>query len=82
MNETLGNDKILYSESSGRFIVTIAPENKESFESAMEGLCYSLVGVVTREKRLHVTGTEGSTVIDLEIAKLKKRWKERFGELI
>jgi phosphoribosylformylglycinamidine synthase len=82
VSETLSNDRILYSESSGRFIVTIAPENKESFQSAMEGLCYSLVGVVTEDKRLIVTGKEGSTIIDLEIVTLKKSWKEKFGGLI
>ena len=82
VSESLSNDKILYSESPGRFVVTVAPENKERFESAMEGLCYSLVGMVTEDKKVNITDRDGSSIIDLDIVKLKKSWKERFGGLV
>ncbi len=43
------DETMMYSETSGRFIMTIAPEDKERFEAVMsEGnACYSLIGAVS-----------------------------------
>ncbi len=81
LNVKMSNDRILYSESAGRFIVTVAPENKERFELIMKGQCCAQVGIVTEEKTLCVTGKEGSIIIDVEVSELKKVWKGRFGGL-
>ncbi len=75
------NDRILYSETPGRFIVTIDPKNKEKFETLMEGLPYGLIGEVTKEKRLVVRGIDRNIIINIEISELKQAWKKTFGEL-
>ena len=33
----LRSDKVLYSESTGRILVTVAPQNKEKFEKNFKG---------------------------------------------
>ena len=82
LRSPLSNERILYSESAGRFIVTVAPENKEQFESFMAGLSFAPIGTVTDEQKLIVTGIEGNTIIDLAVPDLKQAWKRRFGTLI
>ncbi|MEW5706024.1 MAG: phosphoribosylformylglycinamidine synthase subunit PurL [Actinomycetota bacterium] len=46
--------KILFSESNSRFIVTVSPENRSAFESAMAGCIFAEVGVVTEDGRFTV----------------------------
>ncbi|MFH0813877.1 MAG: AIR synthase-related protein, partial [Pseudomonadota bacterium] len=41
VREIFENDRILYSETPGRFIVTIAPGNRERFETLLEGCQYA-----------------------------------------
>jgi phosphoribosylformylglycinamidine synthase len=81
-HQGLPDSRLLYSESSGRFIATVSPENTTRFEELFAGLKWSRIGVVASSSRLRVTGTRGKSIIDEEIADLKACWKEPFGDLI
>ncbi len=82
VEEDLTNDRILYSETQGRFLVTIAPENKEKFEAVLKGCCFAAIGEVTEEPRLKINGVKGKgTLIDADITELKHAWKKTFGAL-
>ena len=81
VEETRENGRILYSETPGRFIVTIAPEHKEKFEDILGGCRYARVGEVTEDKRLVIQGVEGGILINSDISKLKHAWKNTFGSL-
>jgi phosphoribosylformylglycinamidine synthase len=82
VEEDLTNDRILYSETQGRFVVTIAPENKERFESVLKGCSFAAIGEVTEEPRLKINGVKGKgTLIDADITELKQAWKKTFGAL-
>ncbi len=70
---------MLYSESPSRFVVTIAPENRERFESMMEGGC-SLVGRTTEEKSLVVMGLDGGKIMNVALEELKNAYKGTFRE--
>ncbi|WP_455392043.1 phosphoribosylformylglycinamidine synthase subunit PurS, partial [[Eubacterium] cellulosolvens] len=85
------NDKLLFSESAGRFIVTLSLENQTKFEELMKdsNCSFALVGRVSEDKRFGVIGLKGSNdneegkkIIDLPISQLKAAWKSTFGGLV
>jgi phosphoribosylformylglycinamidine (FGAM) synthase-like enzyme len=80
--EKVSNTRLLYSESAGRFIVTIDPKKKVAFEDAMHGLEYACVGKVTDTGKLQVSGIDANIIIKGRIDDLKHAWKEPFGGLI
>lgn len=73
---------ILYSESPGRFIITIGPEDRSAFESIMDTLPCCCVGRVTEEQNLVMTGLQGQGLVRLPVSQLKAAWKNTFGDLI
>ncbi len=65
----------LFSESTGRILVEVDGEFAADFEAAMEGYPCACVGETTPEARLTATCC-GGTVLDCEVATLKKLWKD------
>jgi phosphoribosylformylglycinamidine synthase len=78
----LREDQILYSESAGRFIVSIDPDNQAAFEKIFEGYPVAKIGQVTAEPRLRIQGLEGDKIIELTVQALKNAWQQPFGDLI
>jgi phosphoribosylformylglycinamidine synthase II len=72
----------LYSESCGRLIVTVAPENRTRFEACFSGLAASAIGILTPSPLFEVKGFHGETLIRENVADLKHIWKHPFGDLI
>jgi phosphoribosylformylglycinamidine synthase len=72
------NDQILFSESPGRFVVTIDPKNKACFEEIFKGLPWAWVGKVTANPDFVIHGTEGKVILHLPVQELKNAWKEPF----
>jgi len=81
-DNTLREDTLLYSESAGRFIVTIDPENRIAFENLFTAMPMACVGRVTAEPQLTVQGLDGNPLIDLTAPALKTAWQKTFGDLI
>jgi phosphoribosylformylglycinamidine synthase len=79
--EGLSDLKMLFSESTGRMVVTVAPERQSDFEFLLEGVDWSQVGRVTRPKRLVIT-SGSQTRADLEISGLRRAFNKRFGKLV
>lgn len=69
------DDQALFSESLGRFLVTVAPGRKNAFEVAFEGLPFAMVGEVTEDPRLVVRGIRGAELIDEPVAALLQTWR-------
>ena len=82
VDEKLSNTRLLYSESAGRFIVTIDQKKKESFEDIMDGMDYACIGSVTDTNTLQVSGIDGKIIIKENTGDLKDAWMEPFGDLI
>jgi phosphoribosylformylglycinamidine synthase len=77
------DDTILFSESAGRFIVSIDPKHQEAFEAAMDGNPFGMIGKVTEAgDPLTIRGKAGSSLADLPISVLKEAWLAPLGELI
>jgi phosphoribosylformylglycinamidine synthase len=68
-------DYFLFSESLGRFVVTVAPDKKRAFEQAL-GPDAMLIGRVT-QSTFRVTGE--TLLIDLPVKELESAYKAPFG---
>jgi phosphoribosylformylglycinamidine synthase len=68
-------DYYLFSESLGRFVVTVAPDNKRAFEQAL-GADARLLGRV-RGTSLRIT--QEKTVLEMPVSELEAAYKAPFG---
>jgi phosphoribosylformylglycinamidine synthase len=71
-------DNILFSESNSRFLVEIAPGDKEKFEQAMGDSPLAIVGCVNGGERLEIFGLNDNKVVDRPISELKEAWQKTF----
>ena len=78
----LSDETRLYSESAGRFIVSIDSAQRDSFESLLTGQPFACIGRVIEPNHMVVRGCSGQTIIDLPLAELKAVWQKPFGNLI
>ena len=62
--ETDREDALLFSESAGRFIVSVSPANAERFEKAMAGTIFRKAGRVRGDKRFIIRRGEAVMVND------------------
>jgi len=76
------DDHLLFSESAGRFIVTVDPAHGEAFESIFKGTPCARVGAVTEQPELVVRGGGRKTILSVPAKDLKAAWKKTFGDLI
>ena len=76
------NDVVLFSESAGRFIVTIDPDKKEEFEEHFKGIDFACVGTVTQQNHFVIKGIDGQILMNVSVQDLKAFWKKPFGESI
>jgi phosphoribosylformylglycinamidine synthase len=74
----LRREKVLYSETQGRFVVTVSPENRAKFEAMMEGE-YSRIGAVRGDNNFRVRGLDGKYIINEDIQGLKQAWKGTYA---
>ena len=68
-------DVALFAESCGRFVITVAPEDAEAFESLLRGLPCRPIGVVTAAPYLRATLSR-KLRLDLPTVALKAAYKE------
>ncbi len=80
--EKLTTAQKLYSESCGRFILTVAPDKKVAFEKLFPGMTLAKIGVITEHQDFIITGDDDGTILSEDIIQLKDSWKQPFGDLI
>lgn len=80
--DRLTDSALFFSESAGRFIVSVNPEKRAAFEAAFSGHALARVGVVTEKSLLILRGTSEAPLVSLEISALKTAFKSRFGALV
>lgn len=67
----------VFSESTGRIMVEVAPDQAAEFEKAMAGLPCSCIGRATDAHRnLKITCCGGRTIVDSDLGELKAIWKQ------
>lgn len=73
---------LLFSESQGRIVVTVAPQNKTQFEAIMAGQSIACVGTVSRTSRVTFLGSrhhQQLPVVDTSVEHLLKTYRSRFS---
>ena len=75
-------DVLLFSESAGRFIVTVDPVKRIAFEKLFKGSPCGCIGTVTEIPDVVIHGTESEVIIQVPLADLKMAWQKTFGDLI
>jgi phosphoribosylformylglycinamidine synthase len=73
-------DVALFSESNGRFVVTVAPKDAATFAALFQDLPCRRIGVVTAIPSLRVT-LGGASCIDVTIAAMKLAYKETLAHV-
>ena len=71
--------ELLYSESTGRFLVTVKPEEESNFQELTSDIPSSRIGEVT-SSRFCLSGLDGGELIDLPVGKLTEAYKSTFEE--
>jgi phosphoribosylformylglycinamidine (FGAM) synthase-like enzyme len=71
----------LYSESAGRFLVSVAPAQRARFEEIFQGHPFHLLGEV-RPDRAFTIKRQGLTLLTVTLDELKEAWTRPFGQLI
>jgi phosphoribosylformylglycinamidine synthase len=69
------DDAALFAESSGRFLVEVAPEDAAAFERALDGRPLACLGWVARDGALQVRGQRGNVVIECAVGELVRAWQ-------
>ncbi len=78
---SLREDKILFSESQSRLLVTVKPADQRAFEALLAGQSCSLIGKVTVQPELLVTGLQDQVLLSTPIDQLKAAWQAPLREM-
>ncbi|MFC2017409.1 phosphoribosylformylglycinamidine synthase subunit PurL [Chloroflexota bacterium] len=70
------DDFILFSESNSRFLVEVAPENKDEFEEVVSGASFAAIGQVTDSEVLEIYGLGETKVVAASLGELKEAWQK------
>jgi len=77
----LRDDKLLFSESQSRLLVTIRPEHRDAFEKEFDGQSCALIGSVSKSKQLQINGVSGEPLVNASIDQLKEAWQAPLREM-
>jgi len=77
----LPNHVALYSESAGRFLVSVAPAHRPLVEEIFQGLPCQLLGEVRSDRSFEIK-RQGRTLLNADLDELKEAWTRRFGGLM
>ncbi|WP_026691238.1 phosphoribosylformylglycinamidine synthase subunit PurL [Alteribacter aurantiacus] len=62
-----------FSETPSRYLISVKEENREQFEQVVSDA--ALIGRVTEEARLHVTGKAGEAILTATSSELEEAWR-------
>jgi hypothetical protein len=71
----------LYSESAGRFLVSVALGQRQRFEEIFQGQPYNLLGEVRPDREFTIK-RRGRALLSVTLDDLKEAWTRRFGRLM
>jgi len=66
---------VLFSESNGRYIVEVRPEDREAFEAVMEEVPYGRIGTTKQELGLTVFGKDDEALLTTSVESLRRAWR-------
>ncbi|HMK65552.1 MAG TPA: AIR synthase-related protein, partial [Thermodesulfobacteriota bacterium] len=81
VSSSLRPDKLLFSESCGRVILTVDPKNKKTFEKCLSGCRLEKIGLVRRDQNF-IIKTKKDTLLKTRLTPLREAFHKTFGDLI
>ncbi|MFH1927497.1 MAG: phosphoribosylformylglycinamidine synthase subunit PurL [Chloroflexota bacterium] len=66
---------VLLSESNGRYIVEVRPEDREAFEATMKQIPHGAMGTTKQDPSLAVFGKDNEPLLMASIAELRRAWR-------
>ena len=66
---------LLYSESTGRFVVTASPDDEAELSVLFESLPFSRIGTTRQDRLLTIHGLTGAPVVDLDLDAVGSAWR-------
>jgi phosphoribosylformylglycinamidine synthase len=86
VSEMMREDQVLFSQSTGRIIVTVSPDKKEAFEKIMRDngdgeVVYSNIGKVTNDSKFKIYSHQiKENIIDLPVEKMLESYRSTFKD--
>lgn len=68
----------LFSESTGRILLTIDPKKKKEFENLIKGISFAAIGKITDVNKIMISGTDGKIVVKISVDEALKNYRRRF----
>ena len=81
VDAVMREDKLLYSESASRLLVTVKPDNQKRFEALFAGQVFACIGQVANDEYLKIVGLKGETLVRSTIGDLKEAWQSPLREM-
>ncbi|MCK5912452.1 MAG: phosphoribosylformylglycinamidine synthase, partial [Desulfuromusa sp.] len=78
---TIREDKLLFSESQSRLLITVQPGKKGPFEALFAGQSCRCIGQVTELPQLTINGLHGQNLLRVELDQLKQAWQAPLREM-
>ena len=74
------DQKALFSESTGRILLTINPEEKQKFESLMKGIKFAKIGEVSRIDAIKIKGLSGKEIVSVKVGEVLENYRKEFKD--
>lgn len=71
-------DQLLFSESQGRIVVTIRPQDKKVFAEIFKDIPFAYLGTVQKERAIHIE-YQGQPIVTLKLKDALSAYKSTFG---
>lgn len=77
--ENIVDYELMYSESNGRFIVSVSLDKKDEFEKIMSKYEFYRIGRVIKDRRVIISGKNDKKIVDCGLDNLIEIWKKGIG---
>ena len=74
------DDFALFSESQGRIVATVNPENKTRFEKIMKGNSFSKIGKVTSDGFITIKGLNNKIIVKTTVKEALESYRKTFKD--
>jgi phosphoribosylformylglycinamidine synthase len=77
----LREDRMLFSESQSRLLLTVRPEHQAAFEAEFAGQSCRLIGLVAELPAVQIVGLRGELLVNAPLDQLKEAWQAPLREM-
>lgn len=77
--DAVSAEAMLFSESQGRILVTVAPQLQTEFEKILNGVSYAKIGRVRNDHAIHIYDHDNSIIVSTTVKDGLAAYKSSFG---